>query len=593
MHNKYASWNTAGFYYFLYYFLVGFGVSIPGLFVNLKAKIFSTGSSLKFILFFLIMCLVSCSLVLPSVLADQQARITGSESQLNLPGFSAGNAFSFSFGDTVNLHTGNLIVTATDVYLPGRNGLDLSVTRQYDSNIYLHWNQCPKAGEGWDHQDPGLGTTVCEKAFSLKYWCQNYCPDCYCDSLCDNCNPYTNPFFHSCCSYADQEVTSLKRPGWLGLGWSLDLGKIKDPTQLFVDQQVGFDHNFVYGVPEKGINSLRLVLNNAEKSIITPYYFKSDALSGTGPAWGSDLNNDENPNDNIYVAYLDDLSPIRFKHDSIYNVPSNPPNFPNAPIIKAGIPFSAEYYKDGAKYLFNHYVPFCGAFDDIPYIDTPGNCVFQGQGNVGGYWDPYKYYKWAQDPYAGLYLTAVMDSVGNYMTINYSVEWKDACPSSKTCYNGVSCTSNCYYGGDWPGTFWSLIHPNYIDRNEIDDDYLFDNSPFITEITDTLGRVIKFCTDDPGKTPQQCDNLLEGNPIDGRLKWIKYPNYNGIPIYVVYYYTGTDDELLDRVEVWANNLPPSGENQNLTTRYYYYDTISQFEPYKALKEIEYPNRSIC
>jgi hypothetical protein len=535
------------------------------------------------------------------VLADQQARITGSESQLNLPGFSAGNAFSFNFGDTVNLHTGDLVVTTTDVYLPGRNGLDLSVTRQYDSNIYLHWNQCPRAGESWT-------TTGCERINNLKSWCQSYCPGCNCNNLCDNCNP-AHSYFESCCTgggLSDQEVTSFKRPTWLGIGWSLDLGKIKDPTQLFVDKQVGGMHQFDYGVPEKGINSLTLVLNNAEKSIITPSYFESDALSSTGQRpWGSDLNgnlfylylNDlgigvivSGLGENVYVGYLDDFSPIIFKHDSIYDV-YNPDDFPSAAIVTPGIPFSAEYHKDGTKYMFNHYVPFCGAFDDIPYINTPGNCVFQEQGSVSGYQDPYKYYKWAEDPYAGLYLTAIMDSVGNYMTINYSVEWRDSCPGGPggTCYNGEACSgSYCYYGGDWPGTFWNFIHPYYIDKNEIDDDYVFDNSPFITEITDTLGRVIKFCTDDPGKTPQQCDNLLEGNPINGRLKWIKYPNYNGAPIYVVYYYTGTDDELLERVEVWANNLPPAGENQNLTTRYYYYDTISQFEPYKALKKIEYP-----
>lgn len=524
---------------------------------------FSIRNGFKCMPVILTMCMVIYFLVLPSAFADQQARITGSESQLNVLGFSAGNAFSFNFDDTVNLHTGNLIVTTSDVYLPGRNGMDLSITRQYDSNIFLHWNQCPKAGEGLIN----CGTVNNgERINNLKWWCDNYCPDCYCENLCDNCNPSN---FEGCCQYADQEVTSLKSATWLGLGWKFDLGKIKDPTELFVDDNCAdTQHLFAFGVPEKGINSMSLVLNNAENQIIVPYYFKSQITpTWAYRAWGSDLMNDENPDDNMYIAYLNDLSPIIFKHDKIFYMDDYLSCPDDQPTIKAGIPFSAEYYKGGARYLFNHYVPFCSDFDDIPYMDNePGKCIFQEEGtiiyNSKIYQDTYKYYKWTENPYAGLYLTAITDRVGNYIAISYE---------------------------GWPGTFWNLEDDN--PPFYVDDENIYDNSPFITNITDTLGRVIHFCTADPSvvSQPQDCNLVTTPLPtINGRLRWIKYPNYEGTPIYVVYYYTGTKDELLEKVEVWTDDLPPNGENMNLTTRYYYNNPASQYQPYKALRKIEYP-----
>ena len=108
---------------------------------------------------------------------------------------------------------------------------------------------------------------------------------------------------------------------------------------------------------------------------------------------------------------------------------------------------------------------------------------------------------------------------------------------------------------------------------EIDPDYdlglgidtnIYDNSPFISKITDSLGAEIIFCTADPypgsGQHPENCNPIDPANnpTIDGRLRWIKYPNYEGMPLYAVYYYTGNNDELLDRVEFWAYSLPPSG-----------------------------------
>jgi hypothetical protein len=510
----------------------------------------------KEILIVFLMCFI---LVFACFVSANQGQITNTETQLNAPGFSEGNAFSFGFDDTVNAHTGNLIITSTDVSLAGRNGLGVAITRQYDSNVFLHWTQCPKAQTSLSPAGCTLNDPIDGPNCPAGYNCDNVCTEC----LIPGYEPGT-----MCCEGIDNEAMSLKSPGWLGIGWDINLGKIKDPTQLLVDAEFGGDHDFIYGVPEKGINSLSLVLGNTETQIILPYWFESEAYD-TEPLtpqkiWGSDLR-DGDDLDNIYTGYTSNLAPVTIWHDSIYdyvpNIPPNDPLFPLRAKVKAGIPLGAEYYSGGTKYLFNHYVPFCAQFDDIPYDNSnPGRCIPADQNPPY-----YEYYKWAENKYAGLYLTAVVDSMGNYMTIEYP---------------------------GWHGSF--LGFEGVLDVGDI-----YDNSPFISKITDSLGREMIFCTADPGKYPNSEDcnpNDPTNNPtINGRLRWIKYPNYQGTPIYVVYYYTGSNDELLDRVEVWANALPPSGQNMQLTTSYDYYG-IDYFEaglqPYKALQSITYPTGAV-
>jgi hypothetical protein len=126
------------------------------------------------------------------------------------------------------------------------------------------------------------------------------------------------------------------------------------------------------------------------------------------------------------------------------------------------------------------------------------------------------------------------------------------------------------------------------------DPNIYDNSPFISKITDTMGRGIEFCTADPGRFTSSANCIISSSntpTINGRLRWIKYPNYNGTDIYVVYNYAGNNDELLNYVEVRANSA--TGLNMNLTTYYDYYTDVTSCNtdkgyPCKMLKQITYP-----
>lgn len=153
---------------------------------------------------------------------------------------SGENAGSYTggIGDNINLFTGGLTLPQTDLYLPGRGGLDLTLTRVYNSEIF-------------NRQDV--------------------------DSV-------TNPF----------DTWGLaKTPGMLGDGWSLLLGKIllteSDTTVFYGDGSA--EQIFANTSPGSGRYPFRtvsgnrltagrdtLVLLNGTKFIYSSYYQPADTL---------------------------------------------------------------------------------------------------------------------------------------------------------------------------------------------------------------------------------------------------------------------------------------------------------------------------
>jgi len=297
---------------------------------------------------------------LPYLYAQSKFHSTERQAELNAKGFSEGSAFSFGLGDTVNLFNGNLIVTATDVYLPGRNGHDLRLTRQYNSNIFLHYANINEL------QSP------CEKNAA--------CPEC----------DLTDGQYGNFCDFSKQE-TSWQRPKWLGLGWDMTPGRVKDPTPILAN---GGFKGIRLPVPGKGLKQMSLVVDNAESEIVHPNLF-SVSHTFMEYSWGTDVY-DNDRTDNKYTAYLEDLSPVSFEYSDVI-----------------GQPIQAEYFdRAGTRYTFNHYVRPCDTYDDLPY-SSPGLCdAYNKPGNIG-------IWEWAENPYTGMYATQIKDVKGNLISINY------------------------------------------------------------------------------------------------------------------------------------------------------------------------------
>ncbi len=442
--------------------------------------------------------------------------VKNSETTLNSPGFSSGNAYDFGFGDSVNLYSGNLIISATDVALSGRNGLGVSLTRQYDSSIFLHVNQCDTLGaEG----QTGEGNYCFYNDLSST----NACTDC-------NVPSSVGDVYEGSCCGGDRLASSWERAKWLGRGWDMTYGRVKDPTSLFFD--VANFYDFPKGIPMQGINTISVVLQNSENGVIFPSKFmlgdphfypfswgtnlyagrwldilktptshvpEGNPLSGAGPA--------------IYTAYLSgSMSPLTLK----YNADSS--------LINQGAATrneleAASLVSNGVYYYFDHNVKFCRTYDDIP-TGADGSCVNQRYYGTGQYLPQDNPYNWAENPYAGMYLTQVVDKAGNYIKIDYQPD-----------------------------------------------------APYISTITDTLGRKILF--------------NIGSLDINTLLGSIEYPNYRNDIFRVRYTYDATGT-LLEGVHIDKRGSYGGGDynwiGDILPPTRYSYDPKTQ-----ELDGIQYPN----
>jgi hypothetical protein len=490
---------------------------------------------MKKIILTIFVCMV---LIFPLVLAADEvsvnAKVVEAQAALNVPGFDASSIFATSFTDEINPSTGALTISLTDAILPGRNGHNVVISRRYSSNIFLNINEVggqtcggPAAGVS------GINNIAC--------------------SNCDTTGLIIDRVSTTTCSSTNGEQTSFIRAKYLGRGWTMNYleNRFKDVTPLIYN---GATDKMTYEfVPVRGTTSQSVVVDNQERSLIFPSMFEkyvggNDNTESNYFFWGVNLANIETYPDNYwvggifcnqnnptehpsfvcrqsyaadetenplthtynYVSYTDDLSPVFISNQLLTDK------------IPSGVQQQATYYsKDGKKYVYNHNVPFCSKYDEIP--------TFQNQYNANGfgYCDTTNtnfksIMNWAQNPYAGTYLNTITDNFGNQITINYL----------KTPTGSLS------------------------------------GSPFINTITAPGGRTATFYYDDYCGGPGGCNNL----DINSKLYSIAFPAYKGSPmIYINYKYDNVKPLLLE-----SYLSTSEGGNVIPGTKYTYtYDPVSQ------------------
>ncbi len=362
-------------------------------------------------------------------------RMANAQNALNVKGFDAASAVGTTFSDSINPYSGALTITQTDVAVSGRNNLDLKLTRQYSSNIFLNINQF--TGGGMECTDTN-----------------DLCPQCEVPNLIGGKKLDSNglPTLDygagrgmSVCVY-DSQITdsaSFIRPKMLGLGWDMTKGRFKDPTPLlfFTEEVPGSDDitsiNYNY-VSQRGINKQSLVIDNNEQDLIMPSMFRSNELApdfvhDDSALWSNNLGNHhgvinsfrdnitkaqnyffldpiDHAGDNSYTLYTSGLSPLFVDYPYSFNAMGlEPGNLQGTAVF---------YSKDGSKYVFEHFVPFCSDFDDLknPYISPGTSCKAIESNPIYMKKD---FAKWAENPYSGLYLTFQEDPFGNFIYYNY------------------------------------------------------------------------------------------------------------------------------------------------------------------------------
>lgn len=412
--------------------------------------------------------------LLGSGAAIERYQISDAEKALNAPSFSSGNAFEVSQTGNVGLFSGNLFMSSTDVSLNGRAGLGFSIVREYNSNIFLHFNRmesssCLSENGALEKQlctSQGWGTANCNKV----------CPNCLVfESLTEIGAPAR-------CSIDDARASSFIKPKLLGRGWDMTFGKIQDPTELASTVNEGLFGTFNRLLPKNGVNTQSLILNNRPMQLYLPSSFKLNNPDLAGSTWSADASYIDAP----FAAWNEaheTISPYKF---TLFTSDGSPVFMT---YLKAGDEWGEYYYpeqatyfdRSGKRYHFTNYVRFRGPYDDLPDTDTS---------NINNLYSEEIFSDWAQNPYAGLYLTEISDTFGNFIRINYA------------------CNIAGY--GNYPNP-------------------CPDGSPFISSITDTFGRSITFnYYPDPN-----------GVPLYRRLKSICYPTYNSETVQtdcIHYYY---------------------------------------------------------
>ena len=442
------------------------------------------------------------------------------EKSLNVKGFDAASAVGTTFSDSINPYSGALTISQTDILIPGRAGMNIQLTKQYNSNIFLHINQKP-------------GQADC-------IYTNDLCPECAVPDILDasktmdsrgiystttairsmnSCNP----------SGVDQDPSSYKRAGILGLGWDMDPGKIQDPTAiLFKNSNPTYEY-----VSSRGVNSLKMTIDNNDYSLILPSMYRHNDVSDYADQesiinldldnincaeWSTNLGNPTGeidgasnsitflqnyvyPNqnngfqsyfiDNTFTGYTSSYEPVFLSFYTIGDISQNPGQL--------GLQQAYYYSKNGNTYFFGNYVPFCGKYDDIRIPNSDSSTCLELSSELLSSNIPNiqeKIARWAENPYAGNYLEYVFDDFGNKITYVY---YKDSegqnTPFIKQIDNGISESPAVYF--------------RYIDEN---------------------------------------NNLLgEFNSnfnINTRLKYIKFVGPTGQRLYRIYEYDSVDKNLL-------------------------------------------------
>lgn len=370
---------------------------------------------------------------------DLNQMMAEAQSALNVNNFDAASAVGSTFSDSISPYTGALTITQTDATLIGRNGLNADLTRYYSSNIFLNVNHYGSGGS-WDCPAIGINNVVCDSTDPyVSCLTPNQISGKKIDKYTGEPGSVLNREMRKCDKLPSEGMSSSSfiRAKYLGRGWSMNFmeNKIRDPSPLVIDNVDGIGPllNFEF-VSMRGINELSMVLmGNEERLILPSMYARLDEMIPSfylpgNSYWGLDagyqpyvviygdgstnipaddpvtyLQQAPTVNPGVFVAYTSDMSPIwiwRF-----FN-----PYLSSAQAVLT----QAQYYaKDGLSYAFNHYVSFCDKYDDI-FPEGSGSC-----GSMPYPGDRENTFTWAENPYAGFYLTSIYDSFGNHIVIDY------------------------------------------------------------------------------------------------------------------------------------------------------------------------------
>lgn len=461
-----------------------------------------------------------------------EARVTSAQNALNARGFDAASAVGTTFTDSISPYTGTLTVTLTDVFVRGRNGLNIQLTRSYNSNVFLNVNQ-----------RPGGGTFTCDNPNNFACDVQNpveFCtvPDRLSNDHLDDGGLAMNPGvgetrpMNTCDDGGYQQPSSFKRPGILGFGWDMTPGKFVDPTLLLFEiandgtSRKTLQYRYISA---RGINSMGLIIDNNKQDLILPSMYRENPTSEIElmPSlsfWSNDVGNDgeikfysygddingvgipnDEVDDNIVMAqnenfgrailanqgrtfpvYTSDLSPVFLTYPSLSDLMRISVGGKLGALVTTG-EYKAVYYdKAGKEYQFDHHVTFCSKFDDMRGYSNPGFCSsIYAKYLVKWKWE--NIFNWAENPYPGLYLTKVTDMFGNQ--ISYT-------------YRGSSS----------------------------------DPSPFINTVTGPNGNIVTFGYGTPTPSGVDSGGALD---INSKITYIKYPNPSipGAFLHSVYRYS--------------------------------------------------------
>ncbi len=372
---------------------------------------------------------------------DISSRVLEAQNALNVQGFTPTNSLGMEFSDSIDPYTGALTITQTDVSLPGRNGMNIKLTRTYSSNIYSNINQ--------------YTATVLELCEDLN---DVACPECITPDIISgqkldydglSAGPIINRQMHKCDIGGYSEGSSYIESKMFGLGWDMTPGRIKDPTPLlYTKLPSGNTYLTFQSVSSRGITSQSMILDNNEQSLILPSQFSrpseltgiANPADGINYQWSNRLGNSDgaiksyrsgdlitkaqNTHSEIaakqtYTAYTSSLSPIFMKFPTILEMATNGPQGSSANKREA-----VYYSKDGKSYEFRADVNFCNEYDDmvsgLNSWGLPAYCnEIEDDPNTMQTDERESVFTWVQNPYAGIYLTKVKDKFGNYIDYTY------------------------------------------------------------------------------------------------------------------------------------------------------------------------------
>lgn len=406
--------------------------------------------------------------------AQKILNVNGFNSKSQIAGISDG-----TFSDYVNPITGALTITQTDAIISGRNGIKVPITRSYSSNIFLNINRGSNGLDCNSIKGYNTGRSVniidassCVDCYPVGGFLVGGFVYGVCGTDGTNCRD-----MDGCEQQGEGDSSSFVRAKYLGRGWSLNQmeNKIKDPTQLIFQNFFAAEPNdptptttYRY-VSARGINSIS---KNGEQLIMPSMYAKiSDLILpeeninffsdlgwnyDTGFGWPltteteyQNFMNDkqwsyrifnsplfkskpdvlaylqnyftgntaggEEPGDFRpgFVGYTSDMTQVKL----LYDVSTD---------YTSVVPFGATVRaRDGTEYSYGNYVKFCDKYDDVAPTGL-GDCD-DGFFDQTGCWgngcinDPTSatVLNWAENPYAGLYLTEITDAYGNRIIYDY------------------------------------------------------------------------------------------------------------------------------------------------------------------------------